>query len=136
MVRDVAARFPIDDAAKGRIVRNVKRALVRLFRVIGPTTTAAGDICDYLAADDPLVASTLSDQLNFEHAHGTITALNAFVRDEENTEILAKLARSYATFELHNIDPLGRQFQQLALSRSTILLDTDAILLPRHRGAT
>jgi hypothetical protein len=142
VVGDVRAKMKIDDASKGRIERNVKICLVRLFRVIGPTNAAAADIYDHLQSKDPIVVTTLSDQLSSEQSHAVISALNAFVRDDHNTELLAKLARSYAAFELRNMDPIGRQFQQEALSRSTMILDTDAILhaaieeLPEHRPLT
>jgi hypothetical protein len=112
----VAQRLRLDDAARGHIERNVKRALVRLFRLIGPTVAPVGDVCDHLAA------------------------LNSFARDEANSGLLANLARSYAALELRNMNPATRRFQQLALSRPQVILDTDAILvlaieeLPEHRA--
>jgi hypothetical protein len=140
VVRDVAKRCRADDATKGRIERNVKLALMRLFRAVGPTVCAADDLADEISHEHAFIFTAIAEGLLPDVTRCTISSLNAFVRDKANAEVLAALARSYAACAIRNMDPLGRRFQQDALRRSSMLLDTDVLLsllieeLPEHRA--
>jgi len=129
----------VTDADVGRIAINLKRALGVVLRKVGPTVEAASDIAAAVNCDND-IGRAMGDRLAGEQARAAITALNTFVSDDAHVELLATLARSYAAVAIRNMDPSGRRFQKQALGRSSLVLDTDAVLkllikeLPAHRS--
>lgn len=138
VVNTVATRHKLTDAMRGRIQRNLKRAITLLLRHVGPTLTPADSILGVIDSHETTVDNALAADLPPDIARTVIISLSAFVRDHDQTELLAILARSYAALSLRNVDPLGRRFQQAALARAAFILDTDALLaliieeLPEH----
>jgi hypothetical protein len=128
----------INDATKGFIERNIKKTILFLFRKYGPLFAAKvdggnGDInnADFL--------TTLSADIKQEVANTAALALGAFIENPDNCEKLSIFSRTYSSLAIRNLDPAGRRWQQSALSRKIIVLDTDAVLklmisdLPEHK---
>jgi len=128
LVDDVNARHKLNDAQKGRLERNLKAALTRLVRLVKPCDTLSADAASELKQGERGFREILGDGLPDDVSRVAISSLLDFVRAPLNADSLALLARSYASIGLRNMDPLGRRWQAANLSRSKILLDTDAVL--------
>lgn len=132
----------LDDAQHGYLERNLRRAILQLLRATGPLKEEDdGQIA--MAQETPdEVLTLLHKDLPPETARVSVVAFSAFIADPASASTLAPLVRSYAALAIRNIDPAGRRWQQVALARSCIALDTDAILfvlieeLPEHRAIT
>lgn len=128
----------LTDATQGYLERNLRRAIVHLLRASGPLKSddEHGLHFDPSAADE--IRSVLYQDLEPEIAHSAIVAFSAFVRDPSLGPALAPLVNSYAALAMRNLDPIGRRWQQMVLSRSVIAIDTDVLLyliveeLPEH----
>lgn len=128
----------LNDAQLGYVERNVRRAVLHLLRAAGPL----GDVSDLAdapsVADSSLIKSTICRDLPADVGPAAVTAFAAFTKDKRNASLLAPLVRSYAAMAIRNLDPIGRRWQQIALERSCVALDTDAVLnvmieeLPEH----
>lgn len=127
----------LDDATQGYLERNVRRALLTVFRAVGV----------YPSLDDGVVVdSELEDDLlrvlsrNVDDALGrrALASISGYIEDSGNQRRLATLVRTYSALSIRNLDPLGRRWQQATLRRTAIALDTDALLfvlveeLPEH----
>ena len=76
VVGGVECIIKIDDSMRGRIeTGNLRRTLLRLFRLVGPTTDPGFDIGNELAQEDALVVGTLTFQLSSEESTATLAAL-------------------------------------------------------------
>jgi len=128
----------LSDAAQGYLERNLRRAIVHLLRASGPLKSddELGLQFDPSAADE--IRSVLYQDLEPDTAHAAIVAFSAFVTNPTLGPVLAPLVNSYAALAMRNLDPLGRRWQQMVLSRSVIAIDTDVLLyliieeLPEH----
>jgi predicted nucleic acid-binding protein len=127
----------LDDATKGYLERNLRRALLALFRAHGPIDPDADPIAVAESSQADLlrlICRDLPDQLG----RSALTALVAYTALPESWVSLAPFVRSYSALAIRNVDPLGRRWQQQVLARTTIALDTDAVLnllvedLPEH----
>lgn len=126
----------LDDAQLAYLDRNVRHALLTLVRCMGPVSEEAG-----LATGGPEsdVGAILARDLPVEIGRAALAALSSYVQDKSNAPSLAPVVRTYATLAIRNLDPFGRRWQQSVLARSTLALDTDALLhvlvhdLPEHR---
>lgn len=117
----------LDQATEGFIERNLRRALLDLFRTFGP-----------LAADDgpkvideelePSLFAQLSKQVPSAVAKTCLAALASHVEDASHWRELAPFGRAYCALALWNMDPVGRRWQKEAMARSLLALDTDAVL--------
>ncbi|MCB1466021.1 MAG: hypothetical protein KDK08_02445, partial [Rhizobiaceae bacterium] len=133
-------RLPkFDQASAGYVQRNVQRALLQLFRGLGP----GGDIADterLLEDADYGIKALIGAELDSTTTKRVASALAAFFAAEENRGRLANYARTYASLVMRNVDPSGRRWQRSVLSRGCMALDTDAVLyllvedLPEHRS--
>lgn len=138
VVDECRRRQPLDDAQLGYIERNIRRAVLLLLRAAGPLPDVTG-LADAAGPLAPDVRSTVVRDLPTEVGQGALTALSDFVQTQDNVRLLAPLVRAYAALAIRNIDPLGRRWQQAVLSRSSLALDTDAVLhllvedLPEHK---
>jgi hypothetical protein len=132
--------FRGDQAIEGIIERNVRRALLRLLRVVGPFDAADENAPFVGSSSLPEISACLSQDLKDAVARCVIIAFGGYIEDPQNTDSLALFARSYSALALRNLDPIGRRWQQVALHRSIIALDTDALLkllireLPEHQA--
>lgn len=130
----------LSDAAQGYLERNLRRAIVHLLRASGPLKSddELGLQFDPSAADE--IRSVLYQDLQPDIAHAAIVAFSAFVTNPMLGPVLAPLVNSYAALAMRNLDPIGRRWQQMVLSRSVIAIDTDVLLyliveeLPEHRA--
>lgn len=127
-----------DQASLGVIERNLRRALMRLLRMAGPLGSDDKELPFLGISSLPEVRACLSQDLNDNVARCLIASFAGYIEDPENITSLALFARSYSALALRNLDPVGRRWQQMALQRSVIALDTDALLtllikeLPEH----
>ncbi|POM19892.1 Uncharacterised protein [Burkholderia cepacia] len=129
---------PLTDAGLGYLERNLRRAVVHLLRVSGPLKSddEQGLHFDPSAVDE--IRTVLGQDLSPAIARAAVVAFSSFVSDPMLSPSLAPLVNSYAALAMRNLDPIGRRWQQLALSRSVIAIDTDALLsiiveeLPEH----
>lgn len=131
---------PLNDAQLGYIERNVRRAVLHLLRGAGPL----GDVAELADtsnhADSSLIKSTICRDLPADVGPAAVAAFATFTKDKKNASVLAPLVRSYAAMAIRNLDPAGRRWQQVAMERSCVALDTDAVLnvmieeLPEHRA--
>lgn len=128
----------ITDATQGYIERNLRRAIVHLLRASGPLKSddEQGLKFDPSAADE--IRTVLCQDLPPQTARAAIVAFSAFVTNPKLGPALAPLVNSYAALALRNLDPIGRRWQHMVLSRSVIAIDTDVLLyliveeLPEH----
>lgn len=130
----------LNDAQLGYIERNVRRAVLHLLRAAGPLEDVS-DLTNASSVVDPsLIKSTICRDLPADVGQAALVAFSAFAKDKENSSLLSPLVRSYAAMAIRNLDPIGRRWQQVALERSCIALDTDAVLhvmieeLPEHKA--
>lgn len=128
----------LSDAAQGYLERNLRRAIVHLLRASGPLKSddELGLQFDPSAADE--IRSVMCQDLAPDIAHAAIVSFSAFVTNPTLAPALAPLVNSYAALAMRNLDPIGRRWQQMVLSRSVIAIDTDVLLyliveeLPEH----
>jgi hypothetical protein len=131
---------PLSDAAQGYLERNIRRSIVHLLRASGPLKSIddLGLKFDEGATEE--VHHVLGQDLAPEIARAAIVSFSGFVTNPTHANTLAPLAKSYAALAIRNVDPIGRRWQEMALSRSMVALDTDALLfliieeLPEHNG--
>jgi len=127
----------LDDASIGYLERNLRRAIVALFRNYGPITPETPEYYLNEQSSHGLL-ECLGCDLAPEIARVALISLGSYLEDKENAIHLGVLARTYAALAIRNLDPLGRRWQQAALARSVLALDTDAVLyiiiaeLPEH----
>lgn len=127
-----------DQATLGIVERNARRALLRLLRVAGPFGKKDEDPVFWDESALPEIRACLSQDLKDNVARHVVIAFGAYIEDPDHVPSLSLFARSYSALALRNIDPLGRRWQQVALQRSLVALDTDALLtllikeLPEH----
>jgi hypothetical protein len=128
---------PLDDASRGYLERNLRRAVLALLQTMGPLEMKADSLLvtpETRSALLPILAENLSP----DTAKRALVALAGYVEDEENASQLALFVRAYGALAIRNLDPLGRRWQQSVLKRTEIALDTDAVLtllieeLPQH----
>jgi hypothetical protein len=123
----VEEKGKVDDATRGYLERNLRHAMVHLFRCQGPLQAdGPGLLID--SYDHKGVVACLSESIGPGHGRRASLALHEYTHDAANAESLAPLVRSYTALAIRNIDPLGRRWQQVALGRSHVALDTDAVL--------
>lgn len=140
LLTDVCRSHKLDDAAKGYLQRNLRRALTLLVRVIGPTDSLSDTATSELQAGERTFRDLLATNLPANVARTALSSMARFVQDKANTKVLAVLARTYAALAIRNLDPIGKRWQETVLSRSRMILDTDAVLtllieeLPDHRA--
>lgn len=128
----------LTDAALGYLERNLRRAVVHLLRISGPLKSddEQGLHFDPAAVDE--IRMVLGQDLSPNITRAAVVAFSSFVTNPKLGPSLAPLVNSYAALAMRNLDPIGRRWQQLALSRSVIAMDTDALLsviveeLPEH----
>lgn len=129
----------LDDATKGFIERNVRRALLNLFRAIGPIDTSVSTASSSIEYGDD-ICNVLSKDLPPDIAKATITALSGYVENSENWNRLVPFVRSYSALAIRNVDPIGRRWQKAIFERSIVVLDTDVVLkllnnhVPEHKA--
>jgi hypothetical protein len=128
VLEGVTKNHRLDDASKGRLERNCRRAIASLLRRIGPSTSVHEDAHKALNSRDTNIRTILSEGIDNSIARTTVATMIDATHCQEIQHVLASLGRSYAAMELRNMDPLGRRWQQSVLSRSTMLLDTDVVL--------
>lgn len=127
----------IDDAQRGYIERNIRNATLQMLRVAGPIGIKGQPSATW---NEQELAEIFGKNLPSEVSRAAVLAFSDFTADEENAKLLAPLARSYAALAVRNLDPFGRRWQQNVLSRSCLVLDTDALLsliieeLPEHHA--
>jgi hypothetical protein len=109
----------LDQATRGRLHRNLQRALAALFRA------GAEPIDDSSRGVLPLMAEGIDRAV----AQRALLAVHEYISDTANANNLAILTRSYAALCVRNLDPLGRAWQQQELRRSQLVLDTDVVLM-------
>ena len=135
ILKECQKRTRLADAEIGYLERNIRRALLEALRSTGPLTDAAESVIVTNTLDPRAIAKDLP----LEVAQSALAAFSAFVQSSENAKLLAPLVRAYAALAIYNLDPIGRRWQQSVLSRSTVALDTDAVLallveeIPEHR---
>lgn len=128
----------LTDASQGYLERNLRRSIVHLLRVSGPLKTddEQGLQFDPSATDE--IRGVLGQDLSPETARAAIVAFSSFVTNPTLGPSLAPLVNSYAALAMRNLDPVGRRWQQMVLSRSVVAIDTDVLLsviveeLPEH----
>ena len=126
----------LNDAQRGALERNCRRALAHLVRIMGPLKQSFQTDKE---SHDWLV-QMLGRDLSGAIGVSALLAMTDFVRDPENKSLIAPLIRAYSIVAIRNLDPLGKRWQANALRRSTIVLDTDAVLsllveqLPKHKA--
>jgi hypothetical protein len=128
-----------DQATIGYIERNLRQAMLQLIRTYGPLTSdTEPKTLDSETAFD--VHRCLASNIPEPIGRSALLAFCAFVEDPTNAPLLAIFGRSYSALALRNLDPIGRRWQQIALTRSVLALDTDAVLgllieeLPQHKA--
>jgi len=127
-----------DQASLGVAERNLRRALLRLFRMAGPLGPDDKEPPFVGVQSLSEVTACLSQDLKDNIARCLVVAFGGYVENPDNVASLALFGRSYSALALRNIDPVGRRWQQMALQRSVVALDTDAALmllireLPEH----
>lgn len=127
VLKRVEEKGKLDDAARGYLERNLQHAMVHLFRSHGPLQIdGTGRLAE--TYDHSSIVPCLSESIGPEHGRRASLALHEYTIDPTNAESLAPLVRSYSALAIRNIDPLGRRWQQVALGRSHVALDTDAVL--------
>lgn len=123
----------IDNATEGYIARNVRDATALLVRF--------SSLGESPILDKPIerqIQLLLWRDVDDGVAKRCLAALSSYVEKEETRAKLAPFLRSYRSLAIRNVDPVGRSWQAAALHRSTIALDTDAVLkilitdLPEH----
>ena len=138
IVEKCEAGGKVENAQVGYLERNVRRAMLQLLRVNGPLK--ADDEADLEFAVDASdeVRATISRDLPPQIGRTALAAFSSYVADSKLAATLAPLVRSYAALAIRNVDPVGRRWQQAALSRSSMAIDTDVVLyliveeLPEH----
>lgn len=131
---------PLSDAQLGYLERNIRRALLQLFRISGPVNADHDDAIVASSNSFEDIAPTIGKDLPVEVGRTALAAFSSFTSDVSAAKLLAPLVRSYSALAIRNIDPAGRRWQQATLARSCIALDTDAILyllvedLPEHNA--
>lgn len=120
----VKQRQSLTDAAQGYLERNCRKALVQLIRLMGP----GGDAIQYDNESDSWLLGILGRDLSPDIAKYALVAITSFQSNPVERLKIAPLIRAYAILALRNLDPVGRRWQSAALSRSMIVLDTDAVL--------
>jgi hypothetical protein len=127
----------IDDAQAGYIERNVRNATLQMLRVAGPIGIASQTSTVW---NERELSALITKNLPADVGRAAIFAFADFTAEGDKAKLLAPLARSYAALAVRNIDPFGKRWQQNVLSRSSLVLDTDALLsliieeLPEHRA--
>jgi hypothetical protein len=130
----------IEDAQVGYIERNLRRAILVLLRATGPISTNPADSVTFPGDASEEVRITMSKDLPPNVARAALAAFSTFVSDRQQARVLSPLVKSYAALAIRNLDPAGRRWQQAALARSAIAIDTDVLLylivddLPEHRA--
>ena len=132
MVKHVTARASgndrLDDATRGHIERNVRRALLAVAKT-EPFAVPAGEEIDIIEGPSSRsILAILSRSVSETVARRCLLGLHEYIVDPDNRPTLARFMRTYAALQIRNVDPLGRRWQQVALERSVISLDTDAVL--------
>lgn len=124
----------LDDAQLGYIERNVRSATLTMLRAAGPIGAAS-----YSAGfNERELSEQIARSLPPDVGRAALLAFSTFTGDHERAKVLAPLARSYSALAIRNLDPYGKKWQQNVLSRSDLVLDTDALLsliieeLPEH----
>lgn len=134
-----ATSFGADQAALGFAERNIRRALMRLLRVVGPLDAADNESPFLGASTLPEIKACLAQDIKDTTARCLMIAFGGYIENPDNRQGLALFARSYSALALRNLDPVGRRWQAVTLQRSLIALDTDAVLnllvrnLPEHQ---
>ena len=122
-----------DNATQGYIERNVRDAAGLIVRFSALEESSI--------LDKPIerqIRLLLSRNVKDEVGRCCLAALASYVESKERRTRLAPFVRSYRSLAIRNIDPLGRRWQAAVLRRSTLALDTDAVLkllvkdLPEH----
>lgn len=123
----------IDNATEGYIERNVRDAAGLMVRYSALEESPT--------LDKPIerkIHLLLSRNVKEDVGKRCLSALAGYVESKERRERLAPFVRSYRSLAIRNVDPLGRRWQAAVLQRSSIALDTDAVLkllvidLPEH----
>jgi len=115
----------LDDATRGYLEVNLRRALLAVLRASGPLSESGND--DVPAGAD--LVSIVSRGLPEPVARTALSAMGAFLQTTEGRAAIAPLGRAYAGLAIRNLDPVGRRWQAAVLARTTMVLDTDAALL-------
>lgn len=107
----------IDDATRGYVERNVRRALLHVLRILGPHAPGTGDSEGLVssAVTDESVSKELGRQLRPDRARLLIAVLGDVVLDPAFATHLATLGRTYAALMIRNMDPAGRAWQASTL---------------------
>lgn len=127
----------LDDATRGYIERNTRRALLALLQTLGPLDVGAAN--ELLDLDvQHVLLPILSRDLPGPTVRLVLGALAGYVADRENQPYVGTLARAYGALAIRNLDPLCRAWQRDAVARTIVALDTDTVLavlireLPEH----
>lgn len=128
-----------DQASLGYVERNLRHAMLRILRSVGPLTT---DMEPVVLDDDTThdIRRCIYKDVNEAVGKRALLAFCSYIEDQTNTPLLALFARSYSSLALRNLDPIGRRWQQTVLSRTIFALDTDTVLgllieeLPQHKS--
>jgi hypothetical protein len=129
LVKDISKFATLNDAQRGYVERNVRRALTYLVQLVEPTGEFDAEASAEISLGEKTFQQMLGKDLNDAVARSSLLSMIKFVQDPANAEILSTLARSYSSLRLRNMDPLGKRWQAANLSRSQMLLDTDVVLL-------
>lgn len=130
----------LNDAKRGFLERNIRSALLLLVKAFGPIANRndrPSTIGTELHQDLRVI---LSRDLDANIAKHALAGIAGFIERKENLEYLDVFVKSYSALAIRNLDPIGRKWQQAALERSVIALDTDATLtviieeLPDHKA--
>ncbi len=134
----VQSHVALTDAQNGALERNCRKVLAQLVRMMDP-------VQQKLPSDSEArnwLVQMLARDLTGPIGANALLAITDFVNDANNQSLIAPLIRAYSILAMRNLDPLGKRWQAAALRRSTIVLDTDAVLtllvetLPRHEVLT
>ena len=117
----------LDDATRGALERNLRRAVLALLRQFGPVDFST-TVPEALSQSNGDILAILCRDIPDAVGRRALFALTSFLEDSEKRDTLATLARSYAALAIRNIDPLGRRWQAAIMARTRIALDTDAVL--------
>jgi hypothetical protein len=127
----------LDDATEGYLERNVRRALLTVFRAVGLHANLGANLLVDSEVEDDLLR-VLSRDVGEVLGRRALASISGYVEAPANQRRLSTLMRTYSALSIRNLDPLGRRWQEATLRRTAIALDTDAVLftiveeLPEH----
>jgi len=136
VVESISSEENLSDAARGYIEKNVRDAITLLVRLIGPVDNGNGARLDKNSEVE--LGRVLSRNVSADIGRKLLVAIAGYVENQERRSQLAPFIRAYTALAIRNLDPIGRRWQSSVISRSTVVLDTDAVLkllvveLPEH----